>query len=36
MIPKKADLRKIFGTFKFKKPTQKIVDEIDKELWGLK
>ena len=28
-------LKEMFGTFKFKKPTSKIMEEIDKELWDL-
>lgn len=29
-------IKETFGTFKFKKSTQKIMDEIDRELWGEK
>mgnify|MGYP001601652035 CR=1 FL=1 len=28
-------LKEMFGTFKFKRPTSKIMEEIDKELWDL-
>ena len=30
---KKNVLRETFGTFKFKKSTQEMLDEIDKESW---
>ena len=28
-------LKETFGTFKFKKSTAKIMDEVDKELWNI-
>ena len=34
MEEKKVNLRKLFGTFKFKKPTQQMMREIDKELYN--
>lgn len=35
LIGKKSNvLRETFGTMKFKKSTQEMMDELDKELWG--
>lgn len=32
--PKKVNMDKLFGSLKnWKKPTQKLLDEVDKELW---
>jgi len=35
LIGKKTNvLKETFGTLKFKKSTQKMMEEIDKEMWG--
>ena len=34
LMKKKNVLRETFGTFKFKKSTQKMMEEVDKELYN--